>query len=377
MTRPFRITTGKSRLSTRIERKTIKWDTLAARLTRYGQIDCTYDEYMALPPDEQAALKDQGWFVGGQFNGPKRLLQDMARRCCITLDIDHADPYDLEEISDAYIDHAFVLHSTAKHSNDTPRLRLVLPLAKDISPDKYEPVARAVASWLGMDLFDDTTFQPARIMYWPTVTIDGEIFKQTNKGEFIDAQEILDAYDDWTDFGEWPHSSRIDRLRKPTKVAEDPLGKPGVIGAFCRSYDIHSAIQEFDLPYEPTEFENRYMPSGSSGAAGAIVYDDVFLYSHHESDVAAQQNLNAFDLVRLHRFGEMADREDDDTPMGERPSYRAMAQLAVSKPAVNKELHTPADEMEVIPEVDGNGEDKHPPEAMLTFRDRSVTYAWK
>jgi hypothetical protein len=78
--RPFRITTGTSRLSKRITRKKIKWETLAKRLTQYGQIDCTYEEYMALPPDQQADLKDQGWFVGGQFNGPKRLLQDMARR---------------------------------------------------------------------------------------------------------------------------------------------------------------------------------------------------------------------------------------------------------------------------------------------------------
>ena len=74
---------------------------------------------------------------------------------------------------------------------------------------------------------------------------------------FINAQEILDTYDDWTDFGEWPHSSRISTLRKPVKAAEDPLSKPGIIGAFCRQFDIHSAIQEFDLPYEPTEFDNR------------------------------------------------------------------------------------------------------------------------
>ena len=130
---------------------------------------------------------------------------------------------------------------------------------------------------------------------------------------------------------------------------------------------IHSAISEFDLPYRPTEFENRYSPEGATGAAGAIVYDDVFLYSHHETDVAAQLNLNAFDLVRLHRFGELVERESDDMPMGDRPSYRAMAQLAVSYPAVVSEMHTPADEMEEV--KDPNGEDHEPVEAMLTFRD--------
>ena len=376
MTRPIRISTGASRLSHRLQRKKVSWPNLAARLQRYEQISQTYDDYRALSPDKQADLKDVGFFVGGQFNGPKRLLQDMARRSVITLDIDHADPYDLDEILDAYSKYAFVVHSTAKHSADTPRLRLVLPLAKDVHPDKYEPIARHVASWLGMNLFDDTTFQPARIMYWPAVTIDGDIYTKENDGEFINGKEILEQYNDWNHFGEWPHSSRVTRLNKPVKHAEDPLTKPGVIGAFCRTYDIHSAIHEFDLPYAPTDFENRYAPEGSSGAAGAIVYDDVFLYSHHESDAAAQLNLNAFDLVRMHRFEAMVAKEDDDTPMGERASYRAMSQLAVSNPAVVTELHVDLTaEMDVVvpeaadPKQQVNGEDLAPEEAMLTFKD--------
>lgn len=375
MTRPLRITTGESRLSRRLQRKKVSWERLAKRLMQYETIDCSYDEYRALSPDKQAALKDVGFMIGGQFNGDQRLLQNMALRSVVTLDIDHIDSYDLDEIYDTYSGYQYAVHSTAKHSEDTPRLRLVFPLKKDITPDKYEPVARRIASMIGMEIFDDTTFQPARIMYWPACTIDGDVFKYVNLAcdDVVDAKKLLETYDDWTDFGEWPHSKRISRLRKPVKQAEDPLSKPGVIGAFCRTYDIHSAIQEFELPYAPTEFENRYSPEGSSGAAGAIVYDDVFLYSHHESDVAAQLNLNAFDLVRMHRFEKLAAAEDNDMPMGNRPSFRAMSQLAVSSPAVVQELHAPLiDEMETV-ESDGkqqvNGEDKAPDAAMLTFKD--------
>ena len=372
MTRPIRITTGVSRLSRRLTRKKIKWESLAKRLMQYETINLTYDDYLALSPDKQADLKDVGFMVGGHFKGPNRLQAEMVRRSIITLDIDHIDPWDIEEIIDVYGKYHFAVHSTAKHCEDTPRLRLVLPLAKDIKPDQYEPVARHVASWIGMDMFDDTTFQPARIMYWPAVTIDGEVYKHINKGEYLDGSGILSTYDDWTDFGEWPHSSRMQRLRKPVKQAEDPLTKPGIIGAFCRSFDIHSAIQEYELPYEQTEFDNRYQPEGSTGASGAIVYDDVFLYSHHESDVAAQQNCNAFDLVRLHRFPELVAKESDDDPMGERPSYRAMSQLAASSDAVIQELHTSLkDEMDEVENEPQrvNGEDKDPDAAMLTFRD--------
>ena len=368
MTRPIRITTGVSRLSRRLQRKKISWPKLANRLQQYETIEHTYDEYRKLPVDQQAALKDVGFLVGGWFSGPKRLQAEMVRRSIITLDIDHIDPYDLDEIADTYADFAYAVHSTAKHSEDTPRLRLVLPLKADIEPDQYEPVARHVASWLGMDAFDDTTFQPARIMYWPACTIDGNIYKGLNDGEFIDGKKILETYDDWTDFGEWPHSVRAGKLRKPVKQAEDPLNKKGVIGAFCRNFDIHAAIEEFDLPYEATEFDNRYSPAGSTGSSGAIVYDDVFLYSHHESDAAAQQNLNAFDLVRLHRFHKLVAKESDDDPMGERASYRAMSQLAVSYAAVVQEIHAPLiEEMEAV--EDKADDDPVAGEAMLTFKD--------
>ena len=201
MTRLIRITTGESRLSRRLCRVKVSWPKLAKRLQKYEQLDIKYDDYRKLPVDEQAAMKDVGFLVGGHFSGAKRLQAEMTRRSIITLDIDHIDPYDLDEIADVYGDYAYALHSTVKHTEDTPRLRLVLPLAKDLRPDEYEPVARHVASWLGMEAFDDTTFQPARIMYWPAVTLDGEIYKNTNEGDFIDGQAILEQYDDWTDFG--------------------------------------------------------------------------------------------------------------------------------------------------------------------------------
>lgn len=325
-------------------------------------IDLDYDDYLALSPDKQADLKDVGFMVGGHFSGEKRLQAEMTRRSVITLDIDHIDSYDLGQIKEAYGDYHYAVHSTAKHCEDTPRLRLVLPLAKDIRPEDYEPVARRVASWAYMDMFDDTTFQPARIMYWPSCTIDGIPFSHINDGEYIDADAILESYDDSSDFSEWPHSRRVTKIRKPVKQAEDPLHKSGIIGAFCRAFDVHSAIAEFELPYEPTDYDNRYRPEGSTGASGAIVYDDVFLYSHHESDVAAQLNLNAFDLVRYHRFNEMVTAESDDMPMGDRPSFRAMQNLAVQYPAVIREARTSSDEMEVIEsgEQQVNGEDQTP-----------------
>jgi len=349
MSRPFRISVGRSRLSPTITRKTVSWLTLAKRLMKFELIDISYDDYLKLNRETQSNLKDVGYFIGGQFNSKLRHLDKMQFRSCITLDIDHIDSWDVEEIQYKYGAYDYVAHSTLKHCEISPRLRLVFPLKKDIPVEQYEPLARMIASQLGMDCFDDTTFQPARIMFWPAVTSDGEIYKLHNKGSsFIDPEKWLKWYADWTDFAEWPHSSRVKAIRPSTLKAEDPLTKQGIIGAFNRTFDIHAAIQRFELPYEQTEHDNRYRPYGASGPSGAVVYDEVFLYSHHESDVVGQQNVNAWDLVRLHRFGDKDHGTSEDTPVMQWPSSKLMAALALGIPEVEKELRTPASELSEI-----------------------------
>lgn len=364
MSRLLRITVGRSRLSPRLDRKKVSWEKLCKRLQKYQQIDQTYEQYLALDRERQSALKDVGYFIGGQFKGNKRLQSEMHHRCLITLDIDHIDELDIGLIEETYEQYEYMLHSTMKHCSETPRLRLVFPLLKEIRPDRYEPTARALASMFDMDCFDDTTFQPARIMFWPAVTIDGEIYKEHNEGAFVDAHGLCGStYDDWTDFAEWPHSSRV-KLRKPVKQAEDPLTKAGIIGAFNRTFDIHAAIARFELPYEATEHENRYRPTDATGPAGAVVYDDVFLYSHHESDVVAQQNVNAWDLVRAHRFGSL-DPVDTNIPMMQRPSSKEMTALAIGIESVNAELR--AGLLDEVVDLDANNRDAKPAQSTLTF----------
>jgi predicted P-loop ATPase len=65
-----------------------------------------------------------------------------------------------------------------------------------------------------------------------------------------------------------------------------------------------------------------YIPADSS--AGVVIYDDKFTYSHHASDPAYGKLLNAFDLVRIHKFG------DDD----EKSSFKNMCDFALKDEAV-------------------------------------------
>ena len=74
----------------------------------------------------------------------------------------------------------------------------------------------------------------------------------------------------------------------------------------------------------------RYTNLGGSTTGGAVVYDSgKFLYSHHATDPCGGRLVNAFDLVRLHRFGDKDDDAQTGTPANRLPSYRAMCELAV------------------------------------------------
>lgn len=106
----------------------------------------------------------------------------------------------------------------------------------------------------------------------------------------------------------------------------EPLEKGGWVGAFCRAYTIPEAIETFlNGVYTPAG-EGRYTYAAGSTVGGLVLYDgDTFAYSHHGTDPAGGQLLNAFDLVRVHKFGHL---DEDGEDCG--PSFKAMQELARS-----------------------------------------------
>jgi archaellum biogenesis ATPase FlaH len=79
---------------------------------------------------------------------------------------------------------------------------------------------------------------------------------------------------------------------------------------------------------------SRWTYTNGSRPEGVVIYDDdTKCHSHHDSDPARGQH-NAFDLVRLHKYGHL----DKDVPAGtaitDRPSYRAMVEFAHSLPEI-------------------------------------------
>ena len=73
---------------------------------------------------------------------------------------------------------------------------------------EYPAVARKVAQEIGMDMFDDTTYQPHRLMYWPSTSFNGEFIFRVLDGDVVNPDYYLGLYDNWRDVSTWPVSSR-------------------------------------------------------------------------------------------------------------------------------------------------------------------------
>ena len=317
----MKIAYGNSRMEKRWKNNEISWDDFCRRVSTTQTTTETVEEYRKMTKPQQDAVKDVGGFVGGHLRGGRRKTGTVLCRSMLTLDMDHGTPDILDELS-LLNSHELCVYSTHKHTPEAPRLRLIFPLKRDVSEEEYPALARKVAQEIGMDLFDDTTYQPHRLMYWPSTSRNGEYVYQVMDGDILDPDDYLGMYDDWRDVSTWPVSSReSEAVKKAAKQQADPLAKTGAVGAFCRTYPIREAIEKF-LPdvYAPSAMEGRYDYIPADSSAGVIIIDEKFSYSFHATDPACGQLLNAFDAVRVHKF-------PDDDP---KKSYNAMAEFAAA-----------------------------------------------
>ena len=331
------ISTGKSRHDTAWKAENITWQELTDRLRTPCRTPEAYSEYRRMSAQDRADRKDVGGFVGGKLRGSRRKSEDVLSRCLITLDADSAYPGLWDDVT-VMLPWQMCAYSTHSHSPEKPRLRFVIPMTRDVTPDEYPAVARRVAEMIGIETMDPTTYQPARLMYWPSVSRDGEYLFYEQTGDLLDPDGILDSYNNWRNAAEWPTSSAETDVRvSAAKHQGDPTEKPGIVGRFCRAYDVPAAIDAFLSDKYRQEPSGRYTWIEGTTASGAVLYDDgAFLYSNHSTDPAQGQLCNAFDLVRIHKF---ADRDTDPTvDITKRPSYLAMCDFAASLPELKEAM---------------------------------------
>ena len=105
----------------------------------------------------------------------------------------------------------------------------------------------------------------------------------------------------------------------------------------CRAIGIHDALQQHTNGAYNQNSKDRYTFIGGSTSKGVIVYDDKFAFSNHGTDPARGMLCNAFDIIRIHKFGHLDDKTGD-VATTKLPSYEAMCEWARGIDEVKREL---------------------------------------
>ena len=355
------IAVGRSRKATQWQNKEMLWSDLIARLSTTTRTRETATEYAQLSKGDRDSIKDVGGFVGGYLKNGKRNNASVVNRCLVCLDADNADPELLDDL-DLTFPNAYALYSTHSHTPEKMRLRIIIPLARAVTPDEYAAISRRLADNLTLTRFDPTTFEAARLMYWPSTPEDGEYLFQHSDAPFVDPDAVLATYVDWRDASLWPTTQPVEeRLRHTAGKQEDPVLKRGVIGAFCRAHSITDVLDTIlkDI-YHPGMEGNRYTFVGGSTTGGLVIYNDKYAYSHHATDPAGGKLCNAFDLVRWHLFTPGGTAPDGSTVGDDADSMKRMQEYAAADEATRRQLaeERHAQAVEEFSDLDAEGEQK-------------------
>ena len=289
--RELKIAVANTRKAKTWNNRVTTWEAFVERLSTTQKTIETIEEFLAMKRGEQDEIKDVGGYVMGHLKQGKRRAGSVLCRSCVTLDMDFATPGIMEHVRKK-LPYKGCAYGTHKYTPDKPRLRQVYPLSRDVTEEEYEPIARMLAKLVGMDYFDDSTYEANRLMYWPSTPSNVEYYFEAWDGELVDPDKILAMYDDWRDISTWPTEHFLSDL------------------------------------YEPSAMEGRYDYIPGEGSAGVQIFDDKFVFSHHATDPAYGKLLNGFDLVRIHRF------EEDDSAA----SFKAMAEFATSQDEVKQTI---------------------------------------
>ena len=324
--RDLAIAYGNSRQAKNWVNKTIRYEDLKERLKVTIRTAESAEEYAKMSKAQRDVAKDHGGFVGGALKGGRRKVDAVELRSMIALDGDRIDKAFLDDY-ETNASYTSCLYTTHSSTEANPRVRLVFPLLRDVTSEEFVAVSRYLAQMLGIDFFDECSYQPNQLMYWPSSPQNGVfVFKEVEK-EWLDPDAILSAHPEWTDPTRLPTSSRESKANQVTQQkVQDPLEKEGTVGIFNRVFfPVTRALETFLAGvYEPTESESRWHLIASSSIAGVEIKDEKFVYSHHAKDPAYLKLCNAFDIVRVHKFGDLDDKA----------SFRAMCDFAMQQDEV-------------------------------------------
>lgn len=223
-----------------------------------AEMEWTWDILAGVLLDTPEVTEDKalaGWYCCAKFEPRHRHGDNFKFRDCLALDYDRhskTEPLtndDVKRIRTAFVGIEHVIYTTASHTAEKPRLRVVMPLTRSCSDLEFQAVSRKVAALAGIELAARESHKSSQMMFMPTVRPGAKFHGKRMRGDWVDVDAVLAEYTDWADMASWPAHREGDTPHDLANLPVPPGEKPGVIGAFCRAFTVDDVIERFGLPY--------------------------------------------------------------------------------------------------------------------------------
>jgi hypothetical protein len=171
--RPITAGLGQGNLG-RVKTSHVIWPELVKMFTNTIGADIEHADYLALSTPERNTLKKRDAFVLlGTCRGGVRDDEHLESRSAATIDVDKEalDLFNRLEAADAakmgVVPFSYLYHTTRSYTPEEPRLRIVVPFDRDVTPEEYRHCVRALAALFGVAEIDPSSVKPAQMMFLP------------------------------------------------------------------------------------------------------------------------------------------------------------------------------------------------------------------
>ena len=146
----MKISYGNSRFDKHWKNSEITWDDFKRKVSITHRTTETIEEYLKMGKAQREKIKDVGGYVLGHLKNGHRGKGSVLCRSGLALDMDNGTEDAMERIRAA--GYTCCVYSTHKNTAKQPRLRVIIPMTRDVTEAEYPAVARMVAKDIGLDI---------------------------------------------------------------------------------------------------------------------------------------------------------------------------------------------------------------------------------
>ena len=159
------------------------------RMQNPVRLNITRQEWDKLPPDKQADYKDGGLYLLARSKDGRRAYKSLLVRSALTFDLDAA-PNNIGGLLEK-LPFRTIYHTTFKSKSDALRVRIIILLLRDITPEEYARLTPMIAKEVGEEYVDPASYKPTQAMYFPVVPKDGEFWCKRTEGPLLNPDDYL------------------------------------------------------------------------------------------------------------------------------------------------------------------------------------------